>query len=201
MGRSSRAKQQAAAVMEVPTAPLRLDFGCGPHKRDGFQGVDVFGFVGVDYVLDVTRDPWPWADSSVEEAHASHFLEHLTNLDGRFERVRFFNELWRVMKPGGKVSLVLPHWSSNRCYGDPTHKEPFSEMGFFYLSRAWRLQQAPHTDASVLAGGYTCDFDATWGYSMRGDLLARNQEYQQFALTNYKEAAQDLIGTLVAKKD
>jgi hypothetical protein len=35
---------------------------------------------------------------------------------------------------------------------------------------------------------------------MRADLLARNTEYQVYALTNYKEAASDLHATLIAKK-
>ena len=34
-----------------PVDPLKLEFGCGPHKRVGFQGVDATPFVGVDYVV------------------------------------------------------------------------------------------------------------------------------------------------------
>ncbi len=185
-----------------PPALVKLDFGCGPNPKDGYEGVDRFPFGGkVRHVLDVTATPWPWADSSVEAAHASHFLEHLTNLGGAWERVRFFNELWRVLKPGAKCDLVFPHWCSNRYYGDPTHKEPFSEMGFYYLSREWRLAQAPHADAGTNPeGGYSCDFEATWGYALHPSLLVRNQEYQQNAVQFYKEAAQDVIATLTCRK-
>lgn len=180
---------------------LRLDFGCGPNPREGFEGVDRYDFGGkVAHVLDVTAGPWPWADSTVAEANASHFLEHLTNLGGRWERVRFFNELWRVLVPGGKCTLHLPHWCSNRYYGDPTHKEPFSEMGFYYLSREWRRTQAPHTDAETNSDGYSCDFEATWGYAVHPQVQLRNGEYQQFALQFYKEAATDLIATVTARK-
>lgn len=181
----------------VKMSEMKLDFGCGPNKKEGFLGVDSIAFPGVDFIQDVTQTPWQWEDSSVDEAYASHFLEHLTNLENRWERVKFFNELYRILKPGGKVTLIFPHWASNRYYGDPTHKEPFSEMGFFYLSKAWRDVNAPHADIQYNPNGYACNFAATWGYNLRGDLISRNAEYQQYALTNFKEAAQDIIATLV----
>ena len=178
-------------------APVRLDFGCGPHKRDGFTGVDRTAFVGVDVVCDLACEVWPWADGSVDEAHASHFLEHLTAP----QRVHFFNELYRVLKPGGTCQIITPHWASNRAYGDPTHQwPPVAEMAFYYLSKQWRTEQAPHTDATWNPDGFACDFAATWGYAMRPDLQLRNQEHQQFALSNYKEAALDLIATVTAVK-
>lgn len=202
--------------------PCRLDFGCGPNPKPGFEGVDKYPFDGkVKWVLDVVAkrkvtpvdsdtgrlgesveqfDPWPWADSTVDEAHASHFLEHLTNLHGRWERVRFFNELWRVLKPGAGCQLIFPHWCSNRYYGDPTHKEAFSEMGFYYLSREWRLSQAPHTDVSVNPDGYSCDFECTWGYSLHPEVNLKHQSAQQHCMQFYKEACQDIIATVKCRK-
>lgn len=180
--------------------PLRLDIGCGPNKKAGFSGVDVIAFPGVDYVFHAGRDRWPFEESTVEEAHAAHFIEHLTNFNNKWERVKFFNELWRVMKPGGKTTLVFPHWASNRYYGDPSHCEPFSEMGFYYLSSTWRKTQAPHTDAEHNPNGYTCNFEATWGYALHPQTQLRSIEAQQFAMQFYKEACQDIIATLIAKK-
>jgi hypothetical protein len=193
-------KRIAAEKLPVTVAPVKLDIGCGGNKRPGFTGVDQYAMPGVDHVFRIGADRWPFEDCSVEEAHCSHFLEHLTNLNSKWERVRFFNELHRVMLAGAKCTLIFPHWASNRFYGDPTHCEPFSEMGFYYLSREWRKAQAPHTDAEWNKNGYSCDFEATWGYSLSQALLTRNQEYQQFALQNYKEAAQDIIATLTCKK-
>ena len=186
-------KKSVTVTAPSSDAPTKLDFGCGPHKRPGFHGVDAFPFVGVDTVLNIASDPLPWADNSIEEAHASHFLEHLTAA----ERCGFVNNLYRVLKPGATVHLITPHWASNRAYGDPTHQwPPVAEMWFYYLSKEWRMANAPHTDKSVNPTGFDCDFEATWGYAMRQDLPARNAEYQQFALQNYKEAAQDLIATI-----
>lgn len=165
---------------------VKLDLGCGKNKREGFIGVDCREFEGVDVVADL-RQRWPWEDNSVDEVHCSHFVEHLT----ASERIHFVNELYRVLKPGAKAQIVVPHWNSHRAYGDLTHQwPPVSEMWFFYLNKGWRAVNAPHNDA------YTCDFGASWGYSLRADLLTRNEEYRQHAVSNFKDAAQDIIATI-----
>jgi hypothetical protein len=169
--------------------PIRLDLGAGKNKRAGFIAVDIRPFDGVDVVTDLTK-PWPWADGSVSEVHASHFIEHL---DG-YERIHFVNELYRVLVPGGKATLIVPNWASNRAYGDLTHKwPPVSEFWFYYLKKDWREVNAPHNDT------YACDFDATWGYNLHPEVSVRNQEFQMFALKFYKEAATDTVATLVKR--
>jgi SAM-dependent methyltransferase len=189
---------QAKHKKTVAPVALKLDLGCGKNKREGFIGVDCRKFDGVDQVADLTK-PWPWADNSVSVAHSSHFIEHLT----AEQRIHFVNELYRVLVPGGTCSLIAPHWASCRAYGDLTHQwPPVSEFWFYYLNKDWRLgteankfkdANAPHND------GYTCDFDAQWGYGMRPELMGRNPEYQQYAMVNYKEAISDIHCTLTKK--
>jgi hypothetical protein len=172
---------------------VKLDLGCGKNKKEGFIGVDQYAMENVDVVLDIGNATWPWKDGEVEEIHASHFLEHLT----QEQRVHFMNEAYRVMKDGAKATIITPHWASNRAYGDITHCWPaVSEMFFYYLKQEWRDTQAPHTDIKWNPKGFSCDFDATWGYSFGGELQTRHAEYVQFALQNYKDAAQDLHATL-----
>ena len=168
---------------------LKLDFGSGPNPAEGFEGVDVLPFDGkVKHVLDV-REDWPWAEGSVDEARSSHFVEHLTGA----ERVEFFNKLFRVLKPGGKFQLIVPHWSNDCAYGDPTHQwPPMTEWSLYYLNKAWRDQNAPHV-------GYTCDFDWTYGYSLVEDATMRNAEWQQFAVGRYRNVCRDLIATLTKR--
>ena len=179
----------------VTVAPTRLDLGCGPRKKEGFYGVDAISFPNVDCVMDL-KGEWPWSNDSIEEVHSSHFIEHLTAM----ERVHFYNELCRVMKKGAKAALVVPHWSSCRAYGDPTHQwPPVSEFSLFYIRKEWRMQNAPHTDGDHLKGGFTCDFDASWGFTLDPATLSRNQEYQQFAMQYYTEARQDMIVNMVKR--
>lgn len=181
---------------------LKLDFGCGSNVREGFEGVDIIDF-GQKHIVDLTQ-PWPWADDSVFEAHCSHFIEHLTAP----QRIHFANELHRVLKPGASCQVITPAWSSARAYGDLTHQwPPVSEYWFPYLNRNWRIgdaskniaPNAPHLDVSKNPNGYSCDFDYAQGYNMHPSLVDRNQDFQQNALTWYKEAAQDIIATLTKR--
>lgn len=182
-------KRATAKKPRVEIVPeLKLDLGSGKTKLGpDWTSVDVRPFKEVDVVMDLGVGKWPWADASVDEAHSSHFVEHLTAA----QRTHFVNELHRVLKPGASCKVVVPHWASERAYGDLTHQwPPVSEFWFYYLKREWREANAPHND------GYTCDFDCTWGYSMEGELHTKPTEYQLFALKNFKGAALDLVATL-----
>jgi hypothetical protein len=204
-----------------PTKPLNIDLGCGKAKRPGFLGIDRRRFEGVDGVTDLTKSRWIFEqstlggvellqsgegefilpDSSVTEAHCSHFLEHLEHNQRRPERVRFMNELWRVLVPGGKATIITPHWASNRAYGDFTHADkPVSEMFYAYLDKDWRKENAPDNDAEFNPDGYTCDFEWQIGYSQHEEVRKLTAEERDYALQWYKEAAMDLHALLMAKK-
>ena len=177
-------------IKVLPEAkPLKLDLGCGPNPKEGFTGVDALPFDGkVDVVCDL-RKSWQWKSGSVDEVHCSHFLEHLTGS----ERIHFFNELHRVMRKDAKATIVVPHWSSGRAYGDVTHQwPPVVEMFWYYLDKPWRDANAPHV-------GFECDFLATWGYSVAPAWQARNQETQMFGINHYREVAQDMIATITKR--
>lgn len=175
---------------------IKLDIGCGPNKRPGYLGVDRFRFSGVDFVCDLGKDKLPCGDNTVEEIHASHFLEHL-NAE---ERVYLMNEAYRVLERGGKFIIICPYWASGRAYGDPTHQwPPISDFWFYYLDHKWRMENAPHTDKKYWEKGFECDFESTWGYGLHGEMLSRNMEFQQFATMFYKEAIQDICATLTKR--
>lgn len=174
-----------------PPAPLRLDLGCGKAKKQGFTGVDSIAFESVDVVCDLARDRWPFGDATVEEAHCSHMLEHIPAL----QRAHFFNELYRVLKPDAKATIITPHWCSNRAYGDLTHEwPPVSEMFYWYLNAKWRAENAPHQSF------WTCNFDTFQpAYSPHPALQFKAQEFRDLALMFGKEAAQDLICTVIKR--
>lgn len=180
----------------VPSEPIKLNLGCGKTKMDGFIGVDRRKFDGVDIVHDLLT-PWPWKDGSVAEIHMSHALEHF----GGEDRVFIFNEMGRVLQKGGKATIITPLWSSNRAYGDFTHQwPPVSEMLYFYVNKAWRDANAPDNDIQWNPDGYSCDFEATWGYAgIHASFAHRSDEAKMFALSFYKEAAGDLQATLVKR--
>lgn len=187
------------AVVETKSAPLKLNLGCGRDIKSGWTNADSRQFDGVDTVADLSK-PWPWPDGSADEIHMSHVLEHFTAI----ERVHIANEMYRVLIPGGKATIVTPHWANNRAYGDPTHQwPPVSEMWYLYLHREWRKSQAPHTDIEWNPQGFTCDFDwmtsHTFDTSANGKFVGRNNDYIGFALANYRDAVMDLQATITKR--
>ena len=129
-----------AVAKDIPVEPLKLNLCAGKSRMDGYLSVDQIAFDGLDVVADL-RQPWPWADSSVSEIHLSHALEHFDSM----ERVHIFTEMYRVLIPGGRATIITPHWASQRAYGDPTHKwPPVSEFAYYYLWKEWRVANAPH---------------------------------------------------------
>jgi SAM-dependent methyltransferase len=190
-------------------------------KRAGFLGIDRRRFQGVDGVTDLTKKQWIFEDpeigdlklvtcptggfilpdNSVAEVHCSHFLEHLDHNQQRPERPRFMNEMWRVLVPGGRATIITPHWASNRAYGDFTHADkPVSEMFYSYLNKEWRKANAPDNDAEFNPDGYTCDFDAQIGHRAHPEMQQADEVDKLFGLAWYKEAALDLHAILTALK-
>lgn len=172
----------------VVSTPLRLDIGCGKTTPEGWEGIDAIDF-GQKHVHDV-RQGLPFADESISEVRSSHFVEHLTGT----ERIAFFNELWRVMKPNATALIITPNWSHSCAYGDPTHQwPPMSQWWPLYLHREWRSVNAPHVS-------YTCNFDhviaGSWDQSIEG----RNQETKSFMMDKYVNAWRDLIITLTKRE-
>jgi hypothetical protein len=181
-------KNSKLKQVETPKM-VKLDFGCGKNPKAGYEGVDILDF-GQPHRVNLGADKWPWKDGTVEEAHSSHFIEHLTAA----ERIHFVNELYRVMAPSAKCYIAFPMWSSERAYGDLTHQwPPVSPFWFYYLSKEWRETQAPHNTF------YTCDFGVTWGFSLHPDVATRNHEFQQEAVQFKINAAPDCGATLYRK--
>lgn len=170
---------------------VKLDLGCGKlaNTPEGFIGVDKVALKGVK-VVDLTKK-WPWKNNSVDEAQANYLVHYLTAA----ERVHFVNELYRVLKPGAKCLILTPMWSAAKGYGDVMAQwPPVSEAWLPWLNKAWRDGQN-----HVSQAGYTCDFDHTAGYGLHPSMQSRAQEYQQQWVNFGKEAAQDLVATLIKR--
>jgi SAM-dependent methyltransferase len=55
-------------------------------------------------------------------------LEHVDDTLATME------EIHRVCAPGAKVHIIVPHFSSNGAFTDPTHKRFFSALTFDYFT-------------------------------------------------------------------
>jgi len=176
----------------VQQEELKLDFGAGRNPVAGHKSVDLYA-PDADYKVDLFKFPLPWKNESVSEIHASHFVEHIP----RQIRWPFFEECWRILKPGGTMRIFVPSWKSERAYGDMTHEyPPVVAMFFLYLNKGWR-------EANKLTyGAYNlkCDFDHQAGPAgISGSFSNRAHEAQVFACTHYLESYQDMWVTITKR--
>ena len=101
-----------------------IDIGCGSKKTPGAIGVDCARLPGVDVVADLEKEKLPFKDNSVDEAHAYGFLEHVVNF------VPLMEEIWRVLKPGGQMHIMVPHFTDAGAFRDITHRRFFAYDSF-----------------------------------------------------------------------
>lgn len=187
-----RTSAKLAAAPE-PVKLLKLDLACGQNVREGFEGVDYVAVPGVKHVVDLLKFPWPFGDASCEELHCSHFYEHIPGL----LRGKFMDEVYRILVPEGKITIISPYYSSIRAIQDFTHEwPPVAENSFLYFNRKWR------EDNRLTHGHYDlkCDFDFVYGWQINPVWAARNDEARNFAIQHYRNVIDDIHVTLSKRK-
>jgi SAM-dependent methyltransferase len=106
-----------------------LELGCGPTRRHPEAvTIDALDFDGVDVVGDVFEALAMLPDESVDAIHSYHFLEHVDPLKN------MVCEMARVLKRGGRLHAVVPHFSNPYFYSDYTHQTAFGLYSFSYLA-------------------------------------------------------------------
>ena len=95
----------------------KINFGCGNKKLDGWVNVDWNPGFNPNVAHDLNKFPYPFEDNSADEIRMIHTLEHL---DRPFDAMR---ELHRILKPGGKLLIKLPH--ASRALTHPEHCHGF----------------------------------------------------------------------------
>lgn len=200
----------------------RLDLACGNNKREGFKGIDIVETKQTDYVFDLQQYPWPIKSESVEEINCSHYIEHIKHenvaldlkniLDkcSTFEEfkekindkdflqpkdgfIKFMNELYRILKPGGKVYIVAPYYTSMRAIGDPTHCRSIGDSTMWYLSKKWM------EDNNLQHYGMDCNFDVKLSYYVTNEITLRSEEVRQKAFMHDWNVVEDIIIELIKK--
>ena len=123
---------------------LKLELGCGQTKRGpDWVGVDVLDTPAVDVVGDVFDVLRTLDDDSVAEVYSSHLFEHIEDLSA------LVTELERVLTVGGRLHVIVPHFSNAYFYSDPTHRRPFGLYTFSYFAEDQLLRRRVPTYAHV----------------------------------------------------
>lgn len=105
--------------VEAPVAPdvpaVKLNFGCGTNKLDGWQNFDA--------EIDITR-PLPFPENHADFIYAEHVVEHVDYT----QALKFFTECRRVLKPCGVIRICVPSLENIRLRGD---------QEYFDFTRKW----------------------------------------------------------------
>jgi len=130
---------------------MELLIGCGNRRekvlhRPGREEwtelvtLDIDPAAKPDVVHDLDVLPYPFADNTFDEIHASEVLEHC----GRQGDWRFFfgqfAEFWRILKPGGVLCASCPSVTSRWAWGDPGHTRVIQPESLTFLSQAQYAQ-------------------------------------------------------------
>lgn len=95
-------RRRAAALRQ--RKDVALHFGCGPRVLPGWINIDGWRLhTDIDYLCDLRR-PLPLADNSCELIFTEHVFEHID----REYRAPVLRELYRVLRPGGIIRIVVP---------------------------------------------------------------------------------------------
>ena len=107
-----------------------LNLGCGFAKKVGWVNVDGFDVCDPDVVWDLNKFPYPWDDNSADAIEMFHVLEHLEDWWPAFE------EMARIVKPGGSVEIRVPDESSTTALTYRDHNHVFSLASFHGIQEA-----------------------------------------------------------------
>lgn len=140
-----------------------LDLGCGIRKREGAIGVDIIESDAVDLVHDLNVYPYPFEDSLFDDILMDNSIEHLDDI------VKTMEELWRISKPGAKITIKVPYFRSHYAI-DPTHKHYFVAHSFYYFDPAhefhkyYRYSNKAFFDVEKIV--FDEDFKYNWIYKL-----------------------------------
>ena len=141
----------------------RLNLGAGEAAMPGWTNHDItVHSEHIDLAWNLNDRPWAaFQDNQFSRVHAWAVLEHIAPT-----LQESMDELWRILRPGGKVHIKVPQWDYYKAYRDPTHRwrgwdigvwtffDPSTSYGkthSYYSPYKWRLLDRGYTDKKKVA--------------------------------------------------
>lgn len=140
-----------------------LHLGCGRKGRQPQinipEGAEVISLdadarLEPDIVCCLGRDSIPLPTDSIDSAVAIHVLEHVGVQGDTTEWFHFWEELYRVLKPEGRLEFESPLWSGVWAWGDPSHVRALSPESFIFFGQDnYRIKESAISPFRI-----RCDF-------------------------------------------
>ncbi|MCW5979799.1 MAG: class I SAM-dependent methyltransferase [Bryobacteraceae bacterium] len=150
-----------------------LDVGCGINKYPGAIGIDRNPAARADVICNLDRFPYPFRDSAFDELHAVHVIEHLEDV------VRTMEEFHRLVRPGGRIRVVTPHYTDFSSFCDPTHRWHLNTFSFRYFGEN-HGGFGYYTGARMREISVRVKLLALWRYAGLEGLVNRSRRFRRF---------------------
>lgn len=141
-----------------------------------------------DLVCTLGRDSIPLPEASINLVVAWHVLEHVGRQGEVGEWFQCWEELYRVLTPGGLLYGEAPYYTSIWAWSDPSHVRAISEHSFvFFAQDSYRVEGSMISPYRV-----ACDFQ--WaampglpaGYARLPDRANPGSDHLRFAMAAIK---------------
>jgi predicted SAM-dependent methyltransferase len=183
----------------------KLNLACGQIRIKDYFGIDMVKMDSVDAVMNLEDFPWDIASDSAEDIICNHYTEHTPmdtlgrkllkliyqcdNYDELKQKtmnidlnapndglISFMEEVYRILKVGGKIHIVCPHYNTGVAWQDPTHRRAITEQTFHYFNKGWRER------SNLSHYGIACNFDAHFrGYELYPDVEKKSVDEKLFS--------------------
>lgn len=119
-----------------------------------------------------------------DEVHLIHVWEHCDDL------IKVMEQIWAVMKHGGRLIVICPYYTAENAFADPTHKHVITRITYGFLSyHVYMANAKKGTHMSQLFP--ECDFDIE---KMAGIPTANTAKFkdEEFAARHYVNVIEEL---------
>lgn len=154
-----------------PDYIMDLEKGLQTLQRPSPADASLFHQVTEVYILN---------DDTFDEIHAYEVLEHLGHQGNVTEFFGDFDELWRVLKPGGWLCATVPSRYSEWLWGDPGHRRVVLPKMLQFLNRPAYEVELGRTSLSDYRDLFASDWDIVYSFD--------NEETHTFVLQAVKPA-------------
>jgi hypothetical protein len=105
----------------------------------------------------------------------------------------FFDECYRILKPGGTMKVIVPELKTERAFQDPTHRRFIPKALFMYLSAQARK------DMGLSHYQVKCDFQGTINHTCATEMNLLHPEAATRRFNENWNTVHDLHVDLVKK--